>query len=70
MDGNALQPYSDEREAAREDLKQKFATLVKDQRDIQDIFRSIAAELRATPEIGDRHPLVEEWEALREVSTS
>ncbi|TBU31627.1 hypothetical protein BD311DRAFT_752136 [Dichomitus squalens] len=66
MEGNALPPYSDNRDAARADLKQKFTALVHDQRDIQEIFRSIAIELRATPEIGDRHPLVQEWEALRE----
>ncbi|KAM5533207.1 hypothetical protein V8D89_013163 [Ganoderma adspersum] len=64
MDENAPPSYNDD--MARAELKRKFTTLVKDQQDIQELFKTIARELQATPEIGDRHPLLNEWEALRE----
>ena len=68
MDENAPPSYNDD--MARAELKRKFTTLVKDQQDIQELFKTIARELQATPEIGDKHPLLNEWEALREVSAS
>ena len=68
MDDNAPPSYNDD--MARAELKRKFTALVKDQQDIQELFKTIARELQATPEIGDKHPLLNEWEALREVRTS
>ena len=67
MNESAPPSYNDD--MARAELKRKFTTLVKDQQDIQDLFKTIARELQATPEIGDKHPLLNEWDVLREVST-
>ncbi|KAI1795535.1 hypothetical protein LXA43DRAFT_990958 [Ganoderma leucocontextum] len=64
MNENGPPSYNDDR--ARAELKHKFTMLVKDQQDIQELFKTIARELQATPEIGDKHPLLTEWEALRE----
>ena len=52
---------------ARAELKQNFVTLINDQRDIQELFKTVAAELEATPEIGDKHALSDEWNKLRQV---
>ncbi|TBU48125.1 hypothetical protein BD309DRAFT_950348 [Dichomitus squalens] len=50
---------------ARAELKQNFATLINDQRDIQELFKTVAAELDATPEVGEKHALSDEWNRLR-----
>ena len=65
MDENAPPSYNDD--MARAELKRKFTTLVKDQQDIQELFKTIARELQATPEIGDKHALSDEWNKLRQV---
>ncbi|KAI0743993.1 hypothetical protein C8Q80DRAFT_1184442 [Daedaleopsis nitida] len=51
---------------ARADLMQNFETLLSDQIDIQELFRTVATELEGTPEIGETHPLIEEWNVLRQ----
>ena len=63
--------YSDVQAAqrARAELKQNFVTLTNDQLDIQELFRTVAAQLESTPEIGEKHALCEEWNELRQVST-
>ncbi|KAI0823429.1 hypothetical protein BC628DRAFT_1450923 [Trametes gibbosa] len=63
-----LPSYSDVQAAqrARCELKQNFITLTNDQLDIQELFRSVAAQLESTPEIGERHPLCDEWNELRQ----
>ena len=67
--GGLPPPYSDVAAAhrARAELRQNFITLTSDQRDIQELFRTVAGQLEATPEIGEEHPLVEEWNTLRQV---
>ena len=69
MSDSTLPAYSDVQAhyRARSELKQNFATLRNDQLDIQELFKTVAAELEATPEIGDKHPLSQEWNALRQV---
>ncbi|KAI0666005.1 hypothetical protein C8Q78DRAFT_1083561 [Trametes maxima] len=68
MDDPGLPSYSDVQAAyrARCELKQNFVTLTNDQLDIQELFRSVAAQLESTPEIGESHPLCEEWNELRQ----
>ncbi|KAH9858915.1 hypothetical protein C2E23DRAFT_800626 [Lenzites betulinus] len=63
-----LPSYSDVQAAyrARCELKQNFITLTNDQLDIQELFRSVSAQLESTPEIGERHPLCDEWNGLRQ----
>ncbi|KAI0368294.1 hypothetical protein BV20DRAFT_1122849 [Pilatotrama ljubarskyi] len=63
-----LPSYSDVQAAqrARAELKQNFMTLTNDQLDIQELFRSVAAQLETTPEIGEQHPLCDEWNELRQ----
>ncbi|KAI0759849.1 hypothetical protein BD413DRAFT_268268 [Trametes elegans] len=67
-DSPGLPSYSDVQNAqrARSELKQNFVTLTNDQLDIQALFKSVAAQLESTPEIGERHPLVDEWNELRQ----
>ena len=69
MNDSSLPTYSDVQAhyRARAELKQSFATLKNDQQDIQELFKTVAAELEATPEIGDKHVLSREWDALRQV---
>ncbi len=64
-----LPTYSDVQAAqrARTELKQNFVTLTNDQLDIQELFRTVAAQLESTPEIGERHAVCEEWNKLRQV---
>ncbi|KAI0663377.1 hypothetical protein C8Q70DRAFT_353375 [Cubamyces menziesii] len=63
-----LPSYSDVQAAyrARSELRQNFMTLTNDQLDIQELFRSVAAQLESTPEIGQEHPLCAEWNELRQ----
>ncbi|KAI0358638.1 hypothetical protein OH77DRAFT_1200222 [Trametes cingulata] len=63
-----LPSYNDVQAAqrARAELKQNFMTLTNDQLDIQELFRSVAAQLETTPEIGEQHPLCNEWNELRQ----
>ncbi|KAI0335075.1 hypothetical protein GY45DRAFT_1431142 [Cubamyces sp. BRFM 1775] len=63
-----LPSYSDVQAAyrARSELRQNFMTLTNDQLDIQELFRSVAAQLESTPEIGEEHPLCAEWNDLRQ----
>ncbi|RDX54928.1 hypothetical protein OH76DRAFT_1340150 [Lentinus brumalis] len=63
-----LPTYSDVQAAqrARTELKQNFVTLTNDQLDIQELFRTVAAQLESTPEIGERHAVCEEWNKLRQ----
>ena len=65
-----LPSYNDVQAAhrARADLKQNFVTHLNDQLDIQELFRTVATELESTPEIGEAHPLCNEWNELRQVS--
>lgn len=72
MNDISLPTYSDVQAhyRARAELKQNFATLRNDQLDIQELFKTVAAELEATSEIGERHPLSKEWDALRQVRAS
>ena len=53
--------------SARSQLKKSFENLKHDHLDIQELFRTVAGQLEATPEIGEEHPLVEEWNTLRQV---
>lgn len=64
-----LPSYGDVQAAYRQrsELKQNFMTLTNDQLDIQELFRSVSAQLESTPEIGERHPLCDEWNELRQV---
>ena len=64
-----LPSYADVQAAhrARAELKQNFVTLTNDQLDIQELFRTVAGQLESTPEIGEHHPIVEEWNTLRQV---
>ncbi|CDO69161.1 hypothetical protein BN946_scf185042.g63 [Trametes cinnabarina] len=68
MTDEGLPSYNDVRAAqrARQELKQNFVTLTNDQLDIQELFRSVAAQLESTPEIGEQHPLSTEWNELRQ----
>ncbi|OSD07028.1 hypothetical protein PYCCODRAFT_1431206 [Trametes coccinea BRFM310] len=68
MADGGLPSYSDVQAAqrARLELKQNFVTLTNDQLDIQELFRSVAAQLESTPEIGEQHPLSTEWNELRQ----
>ncbi|KAI9067327.1 hypothetical protein FKP32DRAFT_1620595 [Trametes sanguinea] len=68
MADGGLPSYSDVQAAqrARLELKQNFVTLTNDQLDIQELFRSVAAQLESTPEIGEQHPLSAEWNELRQ----
>ncbi|KAI1795534.1 hypothetical protein LXA43DRAFT_990948 [Ganoderma leucocontextum] len=68
MNDSSLPTYSDVQAhyRARAELKQNFTTLRNDQQNIQELFKTVAAELEATPEIGDKHPLSKEWNALRQ----
>ncbi|KAJ8486921.1 hypothetical protein ONZ51_g4521 [Trametes cubensis] len=68
-DPAGLPSYSDVQAAyrARSELRQNFMTLTNDQLDIQELFRSVAAQLESTPEIGQEHPLCAEWNELRQV---
>ncbi|KAI8993973.1 hypothetical protein BD414DRAFT_269019 [Trametes punicea] len=63
-----LPSYSDVQAAqrSRAELKQSFMTLTNDQLDIQELFKSVAAQLESTPEIGEQHPLSNEWNELRQ----
>ncbi|PCH36000.1 hypothetical protein WOLCODRAFT_140167 [Wolfiporia cocos MD-104 SS10] len=56
--------YKEDATAPR--LKECFATLLSDQREIQALFKSVATNLATTPQIGEHHPLAEEWDALRQ----
>ncbi|KAH9932453.1 uncharacterized protein B0H18DRAFT_985585 [Fomitopsis serialis] len=49
-----------------EELKRCFATLLSDQQEIQNLFKSVSGELETTPQIGEHHPLTEEWNTLRQ----
>ena len=71
MRDHGLPTYSDVQAhyRARAELKQNFSTLINDQQDIQELFKTVAAELEATPEIGDAHELSHEWNQLRQVCT-
>ncbi|RPD53188.1 hypothetical protein L227DRAFT_581532 [Lentinus tigrinus ALCF2SS1-6] len=51
---------------ARTELKQNFITLTNDQLDIQELFRTVAAQLESTPEIGEGHALCVEWNEFRQ----
>jgi len=48
------------------ELRGSFATLVNDQVQIQQLFKSVAGQLETTPQIGENHPLAEEWNRLRQ----
>ncbi|KAI0694985.1 hypothetical protein C8T65DRAFT_666138 [Cerioporus squamosus] len=63
-----LPSYTDVQAAqrARTELKQNFVTLTNDQLDIQELFRTVAAQLESTPEIGEAHALCDEWNGLRQ----
>ena len=69
IDQSGPPSYSDVQAAqrARMELKQNFVTLMNDQLDIQDLFRSVAGQLESTPEIGEGHEIAEEWNSLRQV---
>lgn len=47
-------------------LRESFATLVNDQLEIQNLFKSVACQLETTPQLGEHHPLAEEWNTLRQ----
>ncbi|EED85111.1 predicted protein [Postia placenta Mad-698-R] len=49
-------------------LRESFATLVNDQLEIQNLFKSVACQLETTPQLGEHHPLAEEWNTLRQSS--
>ncbi len=52
---------------AERNLKETFGKLVIDHEEIQKLFISVAAELEATPKIGEGHALCKEWNDLRQV---
>ncbi|KZT71691.1 hypothetical protein DAEQUDRAFT_763543 [Daedalea quercina L-15889] len=56
-------PYTNDN---AEELKRCFATLLNDQQEIQNLFKSVAGQLETTPQIGEHHPLTEEWNTLRQ----
>ncbi|TFY54288.1 hypothetical protein EVJ58_g8949 [Rhodofomes roseus] len=56
-------PYTNDN---AEELKKCFATLLNDQQEIQKLFKSVAGQLETTPQIGEHHPLTEEWNTLRQ----
>ena len=68
-DAADLPTYNDVQAAhrARSELRQNFITLTNDQLDIQELFKIVAGELEGTPEIGEDHPIVAEWNELRQV---
>ncbi|KAI0948952.1 hypothetical protein AcW1_008685 [Taiwanofungus camphoratus] len=47
-------------------LKDCFSVLVNDQLQIQSLFRSVAGQLETTQQIGENHPLCNEWNNLRQ----
>ncbi|KAH9948622.1 hypothetical protein B0H21DRAFT_732257 [Amylocystis lapponica] len=47
-------------------LKESFVTLVDNQVEIQKLFRSVSGQLETTAQIGEGHPLCEEWNKLRQ----
>jgi len=48
------------------DLKESFASLLKEQLNVQRLFATVLGRLENTPRIGTGHGLYVEWEALRE----
>ncbi|KAH9913345.1 uncharacterized protein BXZ73DRAFT_55561 [Epithele typhae] len=68
-DAAPLPLYSDVQAAHRSEmaLKQKFARILDDQLDIEDLFRNVAAQLEGMRELGPaRRTLVDGWERLRQ----
>lgn len=55
---------------AGSELKQSFESLKTEHNDIQELFRTVKAQLQNTPEIGEYHPLIEKWDELRVVRLS
>ena len=53
--------------SARSQLKKSFENLKHDHLDIQELFRTVASQLRGMPEIGEQHLLLDKWDGLREV---
>ena len=62
-------PTYEELQAER-DLKESFAQLVTDHEDIQGLFKKVASQLEATPELGEDHELTNEWDRLFKVCRS
>ncbi|EPT04714.1 hypothetical protein FOMPIDRAFT_1157042 [Fomitopsis schrenkii] len=56
-------PYTNDN---AEELKRCFSTLLNDQQEIQELFKSVAGHLETTPQIGEHHVLTEEWNTLRQ----
>ncbi|KAL6301258.1 hypothetical protein BKA93DRAFT_863430 [Sparassis latifolia] len=59
-------PYNEPRSCNSEKLKESFSLIVHNQLDIQRLFRSVAGQLENTNQIGEDHPLCNEWNGLRQ----
>lgn len=62
---NAVDTYS----STVQELRQSFATLIDDQSRITELFRTVAAHLETSSQIGENHALSKEWNELRQVSS-
>ena len=61
--------YSNDHVQASIEMRAGFARLVQDQKDIIGLFETIATELKTQQEDSRMQPLIDEWDALRKVSS-
>lgn len=48
-------------------LRESFSALLDDHKEIQELFKSVSAQLEMTPNIGLGSDLCDDWDALRQV---